>query len=102
MYLSHYYFILFSAANNLTSKKHALYVVFHVQLKWIKKHPDRWTKNSGVLCRTADRVKTKHGEKRKSFKEVLLEVYYKRGPFSCKSSHVVSLKSNLTQFCLNI
>ena len=67
-----------------------------------KKHPDRWKKNPGVLCRTADRGKTKHGEKRKSFKEVLLEVYYKRGPFSRKRSHVISLKSNLAKFSLNI
>ena len=33
------------------------------------KHPDRWEKNRGILCRTADR-----GKRNKTFKEVLLEV----------------------------
>ena len=39
-----------------------------------KKHPDRWKKNPGILCQTADRGRSKDGEKRKSFKEVLLQV----------------------------
>ena len=36
-----------------------------------KKHPDRWKKNPGFLCRRADRGKNKEGNKGKSFKEVL-------------------------------
>ena len=30
-----------------------------------KKHPDRWKKNPGILCRTADRGKNKDGYKKK-------------------------------------
>lgn len=37
------------------------------------KHPDRWEKNPGVLCKTANRGKDQFGNARKSFKEVLLE-----------------------------
>ena len=36
-----------------------------------KKHPDRWMKNKGFLCRTADR-----GKGKMSFKEVLLQVHF--------------------------
>ena len=39
-----------------------------------KKHPDRWAKNKGFLCRTVDR-----GKGLKTFKEVLLETCAKRG-----------------------
>ena len=40
-----------------------------------ERHPNRWLKNSAVLCRTADRGKSKDGIKRKSFKEAsLIEV----------------------------
>ena len=42
------------------------------------KHPGRWEKNPGVLCRTADRGKDKYGRQRKEFKEVLLEVCDRR------------------------
>ena len=42
------------------------------------KHPARWEKNPGVLCRTADRGKDKEGRPRKSFEDVLLEVCKKR------------------------
>ena len=40
------------------------------------KHRDRFDRNPGVLCRTADRGKSKEGTKRKSFKEVLEEVSF--------------------------
>ena len=39
-----------------------------------ERHPDRFDKKPGILCRTADRGKSKEGIKRKSFKEVLLDV----------------------------
>ena len=42
------------------------------------KHPSRGEKNSGVLSRTDDRRKDKERRPRKSFKDVLLEVYKKR------------------------
>ena len=42
------------------------------------KHPDRWERNPGILCRTADWGKEKEGGTRKSFKDVLLEICRKR------------------------
>lgn len=39
-----------------------------------ERHPDRFEKKPGVLCRTADRGKSKEGINRKGFKEVLLDV----------------------------
>ena len=42
------------------------------------KHPDRWERNPGILCRTTDRGKDKGGRTRKSFKDVLLEICRKR------------------------
>ena len=42
------------------------------------KHPDRWERNLGILCRTADRGKDKERRIRKSFKDVLLEICRKR------------------------
>ena len=38
------------------------------------KHLDRFDRNPGVLCRTADRGKSKDGKQRKSFKEIIIEV----------------------------
>ena len=38
------------------------------------KHPDRWKQNPVFLCKTADRRIGKDGSKRKTFKEVLVEV----------------------------
>lgn len=38
------------------------------------KHPDRWSKNKGILCRTADR-----GAGKLSFKEVMLDICRQRG-----------------------
>ena len=37
-----------------------------------ERHPDRWEKNPGILCKTADRKV--QGQKVLSFKEVLLQV----------------------------
>ena len=37
-----------------------------------ERHPDRWEKNAGILCKTADRKV--QGQKVLSFKEVLLQV----------------------------
>ena len=39
-----------------------------------QKHPDCWARNPGYLCRTADRGKDELGNKKMTFKEVLLEV----------------------------
>ena len=38
-----------------------------------ERHPERWEKNKGILCKTADR-----GSGKKSFKEVLLQVCNQR------------------------
>ena len=38
------------------------------------KHQDRFEENPGVLCKTADRGKSKDGIPRKSFRAVLEEV----------------------------
>ena len=38
------------------------------------KDPDRFERNPGVMCKTADRGKSKDGKQRKSFKEVIEEV----------------------------
>ena len=38
------------------------------------KDPDRFERNPGVTCKTADRGKRKDGKQRKSFKEVIEEV----------------------------
>ena len=56
------------------------------------KHPDRFERNPGVMCKTADRGKSKDGKQRKSFKEVIEEVrtyiiyrYFKKQKLSIKS-----------------
>ena len=38
------------------------------------KLPDRFERNPGVMCKTADRGKSKDGKQMKSFKEVIEEV----------------------------
>ena len=40
------------------------------------RHPNRFDRKPGMLCRTADRGKTKDGIQRKSFKEVIEEVMH--------------------------
>ena len=56
------------------------------------KHLDRFERNPGVMCKTADRGKSKDGKQRKSFKEVIEEVrtyiiyrYFKKQKLSIKS-----------------
>ena len=56
------------------------------------KDPDRFERNPGVMCKTADRGKSKNGKQRKSFKEVIEEVrtyiiyrYFKKQKLSIKS-----------------
>ena len=56
------------------------------------KHPDRFERNPGVMCKTADRGKSKDGKQRKSFKEVIEEVrtyiiyrYFKKQKLSITS-----------------
>ena len=56
------------------------------------KHPDRFERNPGVMCKTADRRKRKDGKQRKSFKEVIEDVrtyiiyrYFKKQKLSIKS-----------------
>ena len=39
-----------------------------------KKNPQRWERNKGVLCRTADRGKSIDGIRRLSFREVIIQV----------------------------
>ena len=41
-----------------------------------KKNPERFNRNPGYLCRTADRGKDKQGRIRKPFKEVLEDVRF--------------------------
>ena len=56
------------------------------------KHLDRFERHPGVMCKTADRGKSKNGKQRKSFKEVIEEVrtyiiyrYFKKQKLSIKS-----------------
>ena len=66
------------------------------------KHPDRWKKNKGILCRTADR-----GKGKKSFKDVLLKVILFECDFRftfcctdicCVESRAFFQNANLKQF----
>ena len=56
------------------------------------KHPDKFERNPGIMCKTADRGKSKDGKQSKSFKEVIEEVktciiyrYFKKQKLSIKS-----------------
>ena len=52
-------------------KKICLFCANSCNIEPDSKHPDRWRKNKGILCCTADR-----GKEKKSVKEVILEVKY--------------------------
>ena len=52
-------------------KKNCLFCANSCDIESDSKHPDRWSKNKGMLCHTVDL-----GKGKKLVKEVLLEVNY--------------------------
>ena len=67
-------FLIFSSIPRFDFKTSCFICGEACNIKKDVRHPDRCEKNPGILCKTADRGFSKDGLRRKSFKEVLLQV----------------------------